>query len=303
MLIFALGCIDGSMNLDDTAQTADDTAWQCGQEYGTVHGVVLDEYDSPVAGALVHYEEDDGLTTIEADGDGVWTIDLPAGDYVFASSDSFQECWSADAMVTVDACGDHETPLPIPECAVADKPNLYLYPERPTPTRVELGLQRKQAVVASIPEYGQGWRGVALPDGRWRQRGLDFPFLFYEVSIAPWMHDTFPDGEGWCVEGEAAVEDMAAILEDYNFNAGEVDDFVEAWRLDLPWAESYAVRPMTEVDHMAQVYMSPNLPLERLWLLVEDGAGCSLNEPAVVPFDRSGAHAVEWGVILLGLGR
>ena len=44
MLVFALGCIDGSLNVDDTAQSTDDTAWQCGLEHGTVHGVVLDEY-------------------------------------------------------------------------------------------------------------------------------------------------------------------------------------------------------------------------------------------------------------------
>ena len=37
MLVFALGCIDGSLNVDDTAQSTDDTAWQCGLEHGTVH--------------------------------------------------------------------------------------------------------------------------------------------------------------------------------------------------------------------------------------------------------------------------
>ena len=300
MFLGLLACIGGSVKVDDTEDTGERL---CGINQGTVSGVVLNDSGTPVAEALVTYEGVDGLSTVTANEGGEYSMELAGGEYVFASSDPWQECWSADVDVTVEPCGQHVVDLPIPDCAVADKPNLYVYPAEPTPMRVHLGLTRKQAVVASAPDYGRGWRGVALPDGRWRQAGVDWPFLFYEVSLAPWMSDTFPEDEGWCVRGDRAVGDMAAILEGYHFNAGEVDDFVEAWRHDLPWAESYAVRPMTEVDHMAEVHMTPNLPLDRLWLLVEDGAGCSLHEPPVVPFDRSGAHAVEWGVVLLGLGR
>jgi hypothetical protein len=45
--------------------------------------------------------------------------------------------------------------------------------------------------------------------------------------------------------------------------------------------------------------------VDRLWLLVEDVGACveALPTPSVVPFDRTGAHGVEWGVVLHGFVR
>ncbi len=312
MIWLMLACVG-----KDTASPLDDTSEpQCGAIDGIVTGLITDEHGYVQPGALVHYASPDGEETgsVQADENGVYEIGLIEGDWVLAASDEWEECWSEDFEFQVTACEETLQDVAIEDCEVADKPNLYLYPERPVPTSVQLRLQRKQRVVASDPPYRHpGWRGVALPDGRWSQARQEIlsadhtpelsPFLFYEVSLAPWMKHTFQREEGWCVPGEDAVYGMAAILELYNFNANEVDDFVEAWWHDLPWAESYAVMPQLEVDHMAEVLIQPALPLERLWLIVEDGAGCSLREPAVVPFDRSGAHAVEWGVVLEGLGR
>ena len=100
-----------------------------------------------------------------------------------------------------------------------------------------------------------------------------------------------------------AVYGMAGVLEAYGFDAREVDDFVEGWRLDLPPAGAYAVYPQREVGFAAALRISPPLPVERVWFLVEDAGACdgALPAPEVAPLDRRGAHGVEWGVVLKGI--
>ena len=126
------------------------------------------------------------------------------------------------------------------------------------------------------------------------------------MSLAGWQSRSLQRDAGWCVlfGGLPAVH-MADILADYGFNARERDDFVDAWIHDLPPSESYAVYPQIEVDDYAGLQIQPMLPVERLWLVVDDGAGCAPRQvPEVQPFDRSGAtSAVEWGVVLGDLVR
>ena len=272
----------------------------------TVGGVVTGPYSSepnPYATVYAWQPETDGWTTADTDDDGIYTMTLAAGPWVLEPE--ADECYGQSVEITL-ADGDNTVvDLHIDDCITADKPNLYLYPDRPTPTQVFLDLDRRQRVVASHPQYKErtGWRGLALPDGSFRTiRGLTVPFLFYEVSLAPWQARSLPRTEGWCIDGhdtDAAVAAMADILTEYGFNAMETADFIEGWEHDLPVADAYAVWPLTEVDHMADVIMDPPLPLSRLWLVVDDGAHCpAMSPPVVVPFDRSGAHAVEWGLIL-----
>lgn len=281
-----------------------------GDEDPSVSGTVTGPYSpDPNPSAVVYaWNEDDSLE-VETDDEGQYEVTLTPGTWWLEPSD--YECYGDSVEVEL-ALGDRlSVDLEIIDCITADKPNLYLYPPAPVAMQVELELDRRQRVVASDPPYraDAGWRGTALPDGTFAVRGpLDrrvaapAPFLFYEVSLAPWQARSLPRTEGWCVEGSdpaVAAETMAEILGEYGFNARERLDFVEAWEHDLPPAAAYAVWPLTEVDHLAGVAMDPPLPLSRLWLVVDDGDRCPIMAPpAVVPFDRSGGHAVEWGVIL-----
>jgi len=212
------------------------------------------------------------------------------------------ECWTPDHLVQVNACGTTTVDLNDFECVSVDKPNLYLYPAADTETQVRVDLAAKQAVLVSAPEYGDGWSGVAHPDGTFTVNGERFPFLFYEVSLAPGMAaEHLQRSHGWCLPGDGAVDAMAALLARYGFNEREQQDFIDGWRDDLPAAPSYAVSPQLAVAPMAGLRVEPALPVSRLWLAVSDGAGCALTEPTVAPFDRSAPHGVEWGVVLLDL--
>jgi hypothetical protein len=280
-----------------------------GGDEATVSGIVTGPYsDDPNPNATVWAWNADGdEIEVATDGEGRYVHILTPGEWIFEPQ-APGDCYGSGADLSLAAGDEVELDLHIDDCITADKPNLYLYPARPTPTRVQLELDRRQRVVASDPPYGQGWRGVARPDGAWRSGdGSVVPFLFYEVSLAPWQRLGLDRRAGWCVDGlstAAAAAEMGEILAEYGFNAAEVADFVEAWEIDLPPADSYAVFPMTEVDHLAGVHIDPPLALSRLWLIVDEGARCPAAEPPpVVPFDRSGPHAVEWGVVLRDLVR
>jgi len=283
-----------------------DTGPACGSTQGFVHGTVSGPYSpDPNPYAQVQAVSSDGtIVPAELGGDGSYELNLEGGSWTLRAM--AEGCPADDLPQVVEACQDDLVDIHVPPCDVADKPNLYLYPARPTPTRVRLLSTDRQRVVASAPAYPQdGWQGLALPDGSFQTGGQRAPYLFYELSLAPWQSRRMQTDQGWCLPQEGAVQAMAELLGAYGFSAPEREDFVDAWTLDLPPSpDGYAVYPQTEVSFAGQVEIQPRLPLQRLWLRVEDGAGCvEGREPVVVPFDRSGPHAVEWGVILHDLAR
>lgn len=285
------------------SDTADTAAFPCGADEALVTGTVTQEGAPAGSADVAAYDAAaDERVSGAAEADGTYALCVPAGDwFVYAT---IVDCDDGELM-TLAAGGSYTLDMDVPvSCDIADKPNLYLYPDVPTRTSVRIEKSPRQRIVASDPPYERGWQGVAMPDGRFVTRGAAAPFLFYEVSLEPRQVAPFQRAEGWCFESDAVAE-MAGVLDLYGFNAAEVDDFVEGWRFDLPQAGAYAVYPQTDVDHAAGLTITPTLPVDRLWLLVEDVGACveGLPTPSVVPFDRTGAHGVEWGVVLHGFAR
>ncbi|MCB9742242.1 MAG: carboxypeptidase regulatory-like domain-containing protein [Alphaproteobacteria bacterium] len=295
ILLALLGCKDA----------ADDSA-ACGSTQGFIAGVVYDvDGETPIAGATVIAEGPDGAP-IEAltDADGNFELALTGGETWTLGAQATldgEDCFTEDITVDLGVCQELEQDIVFEECLVARKPNLYLYPSADTPTAVQLELAPGQRVVASEPPYRGAWRGVAHPDGSFSVGSTRAPFLFYEVSLTPAQSRSLQREAGWCLPAGGAVEAMAELLAEYGFNAAEREDFIEGWEHDLPPALGYAVYPQLSVAPLTGLHLQPALPVERLWLLVGDGAGCALQAPPILPFDRKGPHGVEWGVILEGL--
>ncbi|MBM4367544.1 MAG: carboxypeptidase regulatory-like domain-containing protein [Deltaproteobacteria bacterium] len=309
MTLAFIGCTPirlGGDETGDTGDTGDLDTWPCGDGEGQVAGVVT--VDGGVDESRTVTARDaagDEYTGSTSPDDGSYSICLPPGTYdVYASAEGCDDSRDAEVVAREVTAIDLEIRT---GCSTADKPNLYLYPSRPTRTEVRVEVDRRQRIFASDPPYAGGWEGVAMPDGRFVTGDDVAPFLFYEVTLLPRQVAPMQRAAGWCIEGEVpeAVAEMAAVLELYGFNAAEVDDFVEGWRLDLPRARAYGVFPQLSVDHAAGLDIQPPLPVDRLWLLVTDVGACdgALPAPAVVPFDRGGAHAVEWGVVLHDVAR
>lgn len=308
-LALLVACGDKDPEDDDTGTTGtteDGGTIACGSTQGFVYGEVNGPWsEEPNPYARV-YAEAMGMKRVDAElaGDGSYELNLEGG-YTWHVTATDEGCVSPPKPVDVEECEEYELDIHIPSCTTADKPNLYLYPLVDTETHVTLRTTDRQRIVASDPAYpAQGWQGVAHTDGTFSVDARRAPFLFYEVSLAPWQDRRMQRDQGWCLPQASAHRAMADILGAYGFDAVEREDFVEAWEHDLPPSpDGYAVYPQLAVEHAAAVDISPALPLERLWLVVEDGAGCTARAPHVVPFGRRGAHAVEWGVVLSGLVR
>jgi hypothetical protein len=284
---------------------------ECGSSQGFIFGTIFGE--GTIEAALYN---DAGVLveTITPNARGRYELHVDPGSYMLAASSfidsdtggqGYESCSADDVQITIEACDEQKVDLVLHDCITADKPNLYLYPAQDTPTTVRLKHSPQQRVFASDPPYDGAWTGVAHPDGTFTPDGGDTaPFLFYEITLLPGHVRSLQRAAGVCVGGANAVEDMAALLGAWGFSPREQADFIEGWKDDLPRRASYRVYPQRAVDPIVGVDIQPPLPLSRLWLRVEDGAGCvpAAAPPAgLTPIPRAGPHAVEWGVVLSGL--
>ncbi len=281
-------------------------AGDCESEQGTISGKIVGSGDVT---AYLHDDDGELVAEVDADEDGAYEFVVEHGKYIVSGSQYEAgsgyvppPCYSEDVPVNLGRCDDIVVDLNASECIQADKPNLYLYPTADTETKVTLHHDSRQVVFESAPPYAGGWTGTAHPDGTFTPTGGDTaPFLFYEITVLPAQMCTLPLTGAVCVPGDGAVQAMADLLGEYGFNERERADFVDGWVDDLPVRASYAVYPQRSVESVVRVEIQPPLPLERLWLVVTDGAGCVPSGADVAPIPRNGAHAVEWGVVLRGL--
>lgn len=306
LLFAALACTK------EEPQDSDSPTEGCG-DLATVTGVLTDDAGAVVSGGTVRAWESADSTPLEAvtDASGVYTFELSAGSWIIDASHEYSsgvgdsgytECYSDDYAVTLVDCDAKTVDIQFEECATADKPNLYLYPESDLQMQVKVELGPKQDIVASTPPHGAaGWSGTAHPDGRFTVDGHRHDFLFYEVSLAPWQsRDLAGEEAGWCVQGADPAKQMGEHLAELGFSPREVADFVEAWELDLPAAPGYRLEPLRAVDGMADLVILPHMPVERVWFVVSpDSGGCALPAPEWT-LQREGVHGVEWGVVLKG---
>ena len=191
------------------------------------------------------------------------------------------------------------TPFP-PDPYVLYKPVIYLYPEQPTEIGVTLQTHGAH-LIESIPDYGDGWRVLAQPDGTLTDLadGAQYPYLFWEAALdAPWPKLA----EGFLV----ARDDLAGFLEEkllyLGLNDAEAGEFIEFW---LPRLAANAYN----LIHFSGAYYDGRFPLEitpapdsllRVFMVARAAKASERVSPQeLAPFERSGFAAVEWGGMII----
>lgn len=177
------------------------------------------------------------------------------------------------------------------ECA--EKPVIYLYPERETEVTVRLDYTGR--LTCTYPAYNGGWRVLARPDGTLTdESGQTYSYLYWEgVNGAE-----YDFSEGFCVAGS----DTAAFLEDalsrLGLNRREANEFIVYW---LPRMEA---NPYNLIAFQSDAYTdTAKLSIEpapdtllrvfMAWKPLENAVNVppqSLTSP-----ERTGFTAVEWG--------
>nr|MBN2277472.1 hypothetical protein [candidate division Zixibacteria bacterium] len=177
---------------------------------------------------------------------------------------------------------------------VVRKPNIYLYPEKES--EVSVRINPNGYITASLPDYSDGWRVTAYPDGS--IPGTE-GFLFYEAEVS---YDK-PE-EGWCLASGDLPAFYDSLLINCGFNEKEISDFVEYWTVNLPAADYFAVYPLFNeaVDHICPLEVTPGPDnILRLWLIFEPVSKMvQLEKPEIPPFERTNFTVTEWGGMVAG---
>ena len=191
-------------------------------------------------------------------------------------------------------------PYPPDDPNIVYKPVIYLYPEQPT--EVSVTVQPRGAhFIETIPDYGAGWRVLAQPDGTLTDLadGEQYPYLFWEASLdTPWPQLK----DGFVV----ARADLAGFLREklayLGLNQAEADEFIAFW---LPKLAGNAYT----LIHFEGAYYDGRFPLGispapdsllRVFMVARAASRYERVAPqALVPFERHGFAAVEWGGMVL----
>ena len=284
----------------------------CGKAWGNViiwaegGGDPLPPLDPmPYADVHVQAEKGDG-TKVSADTgpDGYYELTLSPGKWTLTATppnnDEPDFVFPSQIQVDIDIQADAEYVNNFEffwEGDTVDKPNIYLYPQVTTQVSVELQFQKGNFLVVSDPDYGSGWNVTVEPDGLIDGK---YGFLFYEATVGT----GFQMDKGHNVSVDDLESWLLSALPAYGLNETETKDFVDFWCYNLPLAQWYRFYPQYEVIVAQQIGLSivpkPD-SLLRLWFVITPAdEPANLAEPDIVPFNRQGFTAVEWGVVVGG---
>ena len=178
------------------------------------------------------------------------------------------------------------------------KPVIYLYPEKETEVSVKLTLDGR--LTCTYPEYGDGWKVTARPDGTLTdERGQSYNYLYWEGETEA-QYDL---SRGFCVKGE----DTAAFLEDALSKLGldrrESNEFIVYWLPLMQDNEYNIISFQTDAytDSAKLDITPPPDTLIRVFMAWKPSDKyVQIEEQELSAPERSGFTAVEWGGTKLG---
>ncbi|MBP3352452.1 MAG: hypothetical protein J6L65_08645 [Lachnospiraceae bacterium] len=174
-----------------------------------------------------------------------------------------------------------------------DKPVIYLYPEEET--EVSVSLEMKDAILkCTYPEYQNGWKVIAQPDGTLYAEGREYNYLFWEAeALFP-----FTLKSGTCVAGKDTCKFLEEKLTQLGLSDKEQDDFITYWlpkMQDNPYnviafktdeyEEHFGLEVTPKPDTIIRVFMT--YKASEVYVDIEP-------EEITTPV-RAGFTVVEWG--------
>ncbi|MCL2108705.1 MAG: hypothetical protein FWH20_05100 [Oscillospiraceae bacterium] len=181
------------------------------------------------------------------------------------------------------------------------KPVIYLYPEEITDIEVTVEFPLGGGFTVTYPDYGNGWRVTAAPDGTLINHadGREYSYLYWDgKGPANWDLSS-----GFVVKGSDTVAFLQEKLEYLGMIPREYNEFIVYW---LPIMQGNAYNLITfqtaAYEAVAPMYVSP-APDSVLRVFM---AFMPLDKPISIPeqdlqsFVRSGFAVIEWGGTELG---
>jgi hypothetical protein len=176
---------------------------------------------------------------------------------------------------------------------VSAKPVIYLYPE--TTTDVSVSLDYDGILTCTYPQYNNGWKVTAQPDGTLiDDLGQTYNYLYWE-GITSTEYDF---SQGFCVKGSDTAAFLETSLAQLGLNRREANEFIVYW---LPLMESNAynlISFQTDVyTNSAKIIITPEpdtmLRVFMAWKPLTEEV--EIEPQNLTATERSGFSVVEWG--------
>ena len=176
----------------------------------------------------------------------------------------------------------------------SEKPVIYLYPEQAQEVYVQLELDGE--FTCTYPEYDNGWKVKAYPDGTLRDQvtGKEYNYLFWEGT----SETEYDLSRGFVVEGKDTAEFLEEKLAYLGLNEKERNEFIVYWlpRMEdnkynlitfqgKAYTEHAKLKISPEPDSILRVFMVYK-PLDK---------AIDIPEQELEPFEREGFTVIEWG--------
>ena len=175
-----------------------------------------------------------------------------------------------------------------------EKPVIYLYPEQVQEVYVQLELDGE--FTCTYPEYDNGWKVKAYPDGTLRDQvtGKEYNYLFWEGTSGT----GYDLSRGFVVEGKDTAEFLEEKLAYLGLNERESNEFIVYWlpRMEKnnynlitfqgeKYTEHAKLKISPEPDSILRVFMAYK-PIDK---------PVDIPEQELEPFEREGFTVIEWG--------
>lgn len=182
--------------------------------------------------------------------------------------------------------------------SIEEKPVIYLYPE--TDLDVTVQVVPKGHFTFTYPEIGNGWKGIAHPDGSISVDNKTYPYLFWEAE------DQLPATaidlkKGFVVKGKEAVTFLEKQLTAIGMNEREQTDFITYWGPRLAANEQQFIHFLINesCDAVADLKISPApeavYRIFMIWSPLQEGTLMEPEPQELPAMDRTGYHVLEWG--------
>ena len=175
-----------------------------------------------------------------------------------------------------------------------EKPVIYLYPEQAQEVYVQLELDGE--FTCTYPEYDNGWKVKAYPEGTLRDQvtGKEYNYLFWEGT----SETEYDLSRGFVVEGKDTAGFLEEKLAYLGLNEKERNEFIVYWlpRMEdnkynlitfqgKAYTEHAKLKISPEPDSILRVFMVYK-PLDK---------AIDIPEQELEPFEREGFSVIEWG--------
>ena len=178
--------------------------------------------------------------------------------------------------------------------ATEKKPVIYLYPTKEE--IIDVNLEYKGELTVTYPEYKDGWKVKANPDGTLinLEDNKEYSYLFWE-GVSDLNYDI---SEGFVVKKDDTAEFLQEKLEYMGLTPKEYNEFIVYW-LPILQENKYNLISFAgeEYNEYAKLNITPkpNSILRVMMVYKPLDKPIEIKEQKLEEFNREGFTVVEWG--------